>query len=799
MSCADCPCERTTEIPPDHRAGRILLVFDAPTELEAARREPLVGDTGALVRAVLAHLEIDLEEVRVAYATECRPTQGKTTLINNARKVCAPGLLETVAAVDPEVILCFGVVGWTTIAGLEKVPLISRTYNAGLMVDGRYVVPTFTPQNVLADPDVFRDFEFGVRKALVRGPQRKDDLDYYCPRTPSELADHLECLLEASVVSCDLETSGFVPRECVVYSIGFCALDPDGGGYAISIPRELTTDAKNMVADWFETYDGLVVFHNSKFDLKFLKWHGFGLPKHYADTMLMHYALDERPGEMYERHGLKTLARVHFDDPGYAVDMKTFLATPEDERPWDDLYLYQAIDCYYTRLLYDVFAEQIADGEAQALDLLEKVLYPAVRAFVDIELAGVQIDLDFFAALEKELLAKEKVLKARLRARVSEFDEDLGRDFNPASPKQVADYLYKVRDFPTLKTARRGKQQGGATSVEVLRQLKKRVDEEDARWIDDLLECRAVTKTIGTYVRGLVQRANDDGRVRSDFKLHGTATGRLSSSNPNLQNISLESKNGIDVRNGFIAAPGYVLIEADYSQLELRIAAHLSGDEEFTRVYQEGRDLHQEVAFALFHKPKEQVTKYERYMAKCCSFGVMYGRGAWSLAMGPEMDYVEEIGGDRWSVAEVEDFFRKFFDNFPTFREWTEQQSLRALQEQMVETPLGRRRRFPFISRNDNGATGRQGVNTPIQSLASDFTVTAIVRIHRRLKEEYPGKARIVSTVHDSILIEAKEEVAHEVAQLAHEEMEQNVPIASEVPFKADVEIGERWGSLKDD
>ena len=245
--------------------------------------------------------------------------------------------------------------------------------------------------------------------------------------------------------------------------------------------------------------------------------------------------------------------------------------------------------------------------------------------------------------------------------------------------------------------------------------------------------------------------------------MHGTSTGRLSSSNPNLQNIPEASHTKIEVRNGFVAPKGYGLIGADYSQLELRIAAHCSDDDNFCQMFIEGRDPHQEVAYAFFQKPSDQVTPYERYMAKCVNFGVVYGRGAESIALGPEMEHVVEIGGKRWTTEEVKEFFDKFFGHFPDFFVWCEEQKQFAYTNQYIESPLGRRRRFPMIPRNDGGAVGRQAVNTPIQGTASDFTLSSLIRINERLRDL---PAHLILTIHDANYAECRLDYIDEVAEI---------------------------------
>jgi DNA polymerase-1 len=476
--------------------------------------------------------------------------------------------------------------------------------------------------------------------------------------------------------------------------------------------------------------------------------------------------------------------------------------------------------------------DEVAEESIDLMSLYTNLLIPGALALCDIESHGVAIDRQFYVDTWRVIQERAEPLLAHIRE-VTGIEE-----FNPNSPQQVRKLIYETMGMPfgqreaamfarskdiknfasgprrgvgegaeqmekrydVTHTARRGKLREGPTAKVVLKQLHKRFPELDPHnVIPDILEYRNLTKTAGTYVKGMLERADDDDRIRGDFLEHGTSTGRLSSANPNLQNIPETSHTKIEIRNGFVAPPGFVLLNADYSQLELRLAAHLSNDTNFCRVFIEGRDPHQEVAYAFFQKPEDQVSAYERYMAKCVNFGVAYGRGAESIALGPEMEYVEEIGGQRWTVEQVKEFFTAYFDHFPEFLAWCEEQKRFAYRHQYVESPLGRRRRFPLILRNDAGSVGRQAVNTPIQGTASDFTFSALIRIHRRLCEinDMVGRvvAFIVSTVHDSLLIECHKRYVKKVSAIVYEEMER-VPIASPVPFECEVKVGTRWGDL---
>jgi DNA polymerase-1 len=292
---------------------------------------------------------------------------------------------------------------------------------------------------------------------------------------------------------------------------------------------------------------------------------------------------------------------------------------------------------------------------------------------------------------------------------------------------------------------------------------------------------------------------DSDGRIRCNYLQHGTVTGRLSSQNPNLQNVPDKSHFNLDIRKAFIPThESWFIVEGDYNQLELRVTAHCTQDKALIKAYVEDRDFHSDTSVAVLRKP--DASAWERSLVKNIVFGALYGRGAESITYGPEMDHVAEIGEQRWTLKETEIFFRRFFSQYPQLRDWQVKQREIAYREQRIETPMGRIRRFPFIGHNDNGAVGRQAMNTPIQSVASDITLDALIRIHSRLSALNKRVGRIVAhiilTVHDSITAECHPKYLKQVVKIFEEEM-QRVPIKSNVPFKVKISVGHTWSECK--
>jgi DNA polymerase-1 len=611
-------------------------------------------------------------------------------------------------------------------------------------------------------------------------------------------------------LAADFETTGFSPRDDRPIALGYCAIEDDDPhvGHAVIVTRELLRERKTWKLIGHQlNNDQPTVFHNAKFDLKFMarnlrKMGYYYDPWNIHDTMMLAYLTDERSGK-YAVHGLESLARFRYDAPDYGIHMGKWLkivaklTDPEEIRAkFQEMYKYCSVDCYYTARLLPDFLAEIEDESGRLVDVYYNILLPGVVALADVEMYGFRVDSERMEELREKLVEDREDALERVRDYVGKSD------FNPGSAQQVHRFLYRDLRLPAIKSARKGKAIEGPTSAPILRLLRE-THPEHAQVLDDIMEYRTAVKAISTYVDGMLERVDSDSRIRTDLLLHGTETGRLSSRGPNMQNVQEVSKHGINVRGCFVpSSSAWTLFEGDYSQLEPRVAAHLSGDPDWTDAFQRGLDLHQTAATRLFGTTPEDTTVLQRWLAKTAVLGTMYGRGGESVAYGPEMNYVVNVlGGERWSAKQTEDFFKALFNQYPVYKEWVERVQRDAYRKHYLTTPFGRRRRFPFIPRNDRGFVGRAAVNTPIQSTASDITLSALIRIHHRFLElnvqQRKVVAHVILSIHDSILGECRKRFQAQVSEIVLEEMEQNVPLMSNVPFKAELHFGESWTELK--
>ena len=1073
------------------QTSKIMIIGEAPGKTEVQERRPFVGKSGQLLRQSLKLVNIDPQSVRITNTVICHP-EGNATPNTTMIAQCRERLLEEIRETCPDKILLLGgtavsLMGWKSVVR-------ARGLGSWLELEGKriYVVATYHPAAVLRSPDLFRDFIFDLQKFSSHNEPITHLLPSLLPlpETVQEINAYMEWLKGASVVSCDLESTGVEPTRDRITAIGFGVMTEGQGPVAVIIPYEMIEASKEAIIDFVRTFPGKLVFHNIKFDMSFLRvWSGDETltPVCPKDTLMMVYALDERgssnenSGMAYFTAGLKDQSRLRYDIPDYHFDFDEFLSLPDGEKPWWPLYAYLAIDVSVTVKLY-LDLESELEGESEKLmPLVDRLLVPGALAFGLIETRGFFVDVPYLKELEVSL--SEEIQKIRLdldyRARSAGWDKD---DFNPGSHKQIAELAQLWKFTPT------------SFEKEVLQ-----VEIELGAWPQDckeffrtLLEYRQKDKVLGTYVKGILKRVDGNGRLHSDFLLHGTDTGRLSCiaqgtmieivrdvskfpqgipiedvkvgdlaysytddgdlvirpvtatlyqgtkkvcrvhwrssygregfvdltpdhkvrlssnewrrsdelrpgdsllsmgrsedylfptggeifldhrfvasqvvgdvtgkvvhhrdgnhynnvpsnleilsdsahksyharlaqdegrssyrsrpleshpgwlnlsretiwmsleasgwsvlgaamalgydfnsfkghviragfdieelkkknregrrdqilasaknardaysrqarernnhkvvrveilegevpvydltidgtwkmianeiciancRNPNLQNIP--ALMGPMIKRAFIAPEGWELWNCDFKQMELRVAAYFSRDENMIKAFRDGIDIHRWVASLMFHCTIDQVTSLQRYLAKYVDFGLLYGRSARGLLEGMEAVYILQTTGKAMTTKEADDLQAAFFNGFPQLRGYIESQHQFVVKNQYVETPTGRRRRFPYIDRQTMGSVQRKSVNTPIQSLASDMTLNAIIKLTDYLD---PREAYIVSSVHDSIMLQVREDCRERLKPRIYETMKTPVIPEFDIPLDVDIEIGPNWAEVK--
>jgi DNA polymerase-1 len=512
------------------------------------------------------------------------------------------------------------------------------------------------------------------------------------------------------------------------------------------------------------------VGHDLKPDLLLLERHGVRLAGVEADTMLASYVLDAtRPG-----HRLEELALDHL---GYrAIEDEELLgrgsrALSPAELAADAALAWAAERADLALQLAGRLAERL---QAEQLEALYRELeLPLVPVLVAMERAGVRID-------GAALAAQSQRIEQELHARSRQIYELAGVEFNINSPRQLAEVLFDRLALPALK--RTGKTRAASTAVDVL---------EELALLHDLprlvLEWRALQKLKGTYIDALPQLIHPEtGRVHTSFNQAVAATGRLSSSDPNLQNIPIRTELGREIRRAFVADPGRLLISADYSQIELRVLAHLSGEPALIEAFRRGEDIHDRTARQIFGAASGLDPHELRRRAKIVNYALLYGKTAFTLA--------RDIGVPQ---AAAQQFIDAYFAGFPAVRRFIDETIARGRETGVVTTMFGRRRLVPELASRHGqirAAAERVAVNLPVQGTAADILKKAMIDVHAALAP-HGERARMILTVHDELLFEADRELADEIATLVRERMERAVELA--VPLTVDVGIGANWKEAK--
>lgn len=791
---------------------RLALVFDAPRSSGTA----LSGVGGAYLERVLAACA---QSAGVAldyhpfYAVADAQPGGKAPPIALVRDE-RDRLLDELEDYQPDAILSLGAGALNALAVDSKKALtISKSRGVMRMVGDVPWVATISHLAVVKHSDLHRDLAADAYKAITQpAPLPPMDVELIVAETPSELMDALDLLEGASVVAVDVETTGLRPWEDQLLAVGFGATYDDSSGLAVVASRGLLKgDIGDMLWDAAWRKSRRSVGHNFKFDMQFLVPH-VGFPPAGAvigDTLLLAHLLDERPNRPTSRVrglGLKDQVAVRYDHE-YGFDFKEFYETPEDQQTpeaWSELYRYLGDDVVYTaRLWHDLEAEAAAESP-NLMRAHDELLMPVSRAIARCELGGAPINVPWveetLRLYDARIARRREALERALRALT---DREVT---NILAPMQVADVMYD--DWKMTPDVRKnGRKLDGDRSTDkdhvkaaVAKYLGGPRDRE-ARWLRSLERLRRDVRQRTTYQKSLMDKVDRDGRVHAGFLIHGTSTGRLSSQGPNLQNVpAIDREDAIKfrpMREAFAPVPPNLWVEVDYSQLELRVAAALSQDQDFMDVFRGGRDVHMEVACAIFSKPPEQITKAERFLAKAVSFGIIYGRGGKALATGTEMAYAErELGMKRWTEDQANVFIKKFLRSYPRLNAWIEELHRDVPAQGYVETPYGRRRRFPLHpkSRGELGSIQRQAVNTPVQSVASDLCLEAMVEIQRRLLRD-ERESRVLFTVHDSICLEVTPDELQDVRRTCFEVMQKEF---MGVPLRVDFEAGPDWAHVKE-
>ena len=620
--------------------------------------------------------------------------------------------------------------------------------------------------------DIFRELEF--RDLWDRFASRGEPVqtEYDLCMTLADVKSVAERIRSAGLLAVDTETTGTDPMEAELVGISLC-LEAGKAVYLplrhhyLGVPEQLPwTRARDVLKEVLEDETILKVGQNIKYDACVLKRHGVTLKGISFDTMVASYVIN--PG--LRQHNLDALAQRYLNHK--MISYQDVVGKGKNARGFAEVSLekaceYSCEDADMTLRLKRILAEKIRDEENEALfNDLEMKLVPVL---LDMEMTGIKIDTALFEAMSTEFADEMKRVEQTIYGQA-------GMEFNLNSPQQLGKVLFEVLQLPGGKKTAKTKRY--STDVKVLQKLS-----ETHEIAAELLRYRSLAKLKSTYLDALVRMVNPQtGRVHTSFNQTVAATGRLSSSNPNLQNIPIRGEAGKKIRKGFVAERGKILVGADYSQIELRVFAHYSEDPAFMAAFKENQDIHTRTALEILGNENNEVSPEMRRIAKAINFGIIYGMGPQKLS--------EELG---ISKKVATDYINAYYDRYRGVKRFKEKAIETAVKNGYVTTLFNRRRYLPDISHSNNrirSEAERMAVNTPIQGTAADLIKKAMIQIHNRLAAE-GFRSKMVLQVHDELVLEAPEEELDRLITMIREEMEGVYPLR--VPLKVDINKGLNW------
>ena len=601
------------------------------------------------------------------------------------------------------------------------------------------------------------------------GPAAKYDLVL----TAEALDAWGERLERADIFAFDTETTGLDYMSADLVGVSF-AVEAGRAAYVpvahcyLDAPDQLSRDqVLKRLKPLLEDERRAKVGQNLKYDMSVLARHGVTLRGIAHDTMLESYVLDSAAN----RHDMDSLAKkyldydtVHFEDiAGKGAKQITF-----DQVPLEPAAHYAAEDADITLRLHQTLWPRL-QATGRLARLYQELEVPLIPVLSRMERAGVRIDPDLLAVQSGELAR-------RIHALEQQAYESAGRRFNLGSPKQIGEIFFQELGLPVLVKTPTG---APSTSEEVLEQLA----DQGHRLPRLILEHRGLSKLRSTYTDKLPKMINPDtGRVHTSYHQAVAATGRLSSSDPNLQNIPIRTEEGRRIRQAFVAAPGYRILAADYSQIELRIMAHLSGDERLLAAFASGQDIHRATAAEVMGIALDQVTQEQRRSAKAINFGLIYGMSAFGLA--------RQLGIDRGAAQEYVDLY---FSRYPGVRAFMDRIRVQARDDRYVETLFGRRLYLTDIGHSNQARRAgaeRTAINAPMQGTAADIIKRAMITLDQWIEDERPP-VRMIMQVHDELVFEVAEEAVDTASRRIRIDMEGAAALAA--PLVVDIGIGADW------
>lgn len=769
----------------------------------------------ALDNALIA-AGLDIDDVYYASALKCRTFDQNAS--NKDTKTCAAEYLHReIAAVKPKWILALGNEGLLATTGHSGI-----TNYRGRVIEahGAKVVPTIAMAAVQRNPGQMQSWQADLTffASQVAGRSSEVEMPKVAIINTKDKVRKLKRLLDqADLISYDIETTRAGEHEDGAAIVSLAGTVMRGDKMTVfALPlyhpespwRRQWKSLLRHLAPHLERVPRSVA-HNGKFDARWLRQFGVRMGVTF-DTMLAAHLLDEN-----RQKGLKPLARTLLGVPPWEISTRDLLGTP-----LSSVLKYNALDTYYTYHIYVELKRQLVE-QPRLLRLFKLLIMPSNEIFIDVERRGVWIDPEKLASAYKVAFDMRDEIDRQLMEWVPDPDDpevdwptnSKGKpvevNFNASNFARW--WLFEHLDFPVLargKTKDDGRPGDPSMAEDVMLELKN----TGHPVIKLLLERSKWQKYCSTYVSRYIELADEDNRIHTTFKLSGTVTGRLSSGKADADKVTGGAKTNIRgvnlqqvprdpfIRGLFGAPPGWSFVEADFSQVELRVVAFLSRDKRMLRIYQLGEDIHLATASSVLGKPMSQVTKEDRKKAKAVNFGFVYGMGAPKFVHTAFSNY-ELV----FTLDEAREVRRAFFAQFPALLSWHARQRRLVHNHARVQSPLGRIRHLPDVNSGDQGVVAeaeRQAINSPVQSFASDMNLLSMILIQQQFTERgIPG--HVLGTVHDAINFEIRDDALPEALPIIKRTMEtlplkRKFGVDLDVPIVADLKVGRHWGNARE-
>lgn len=813
--CEKCPLFDQPYVPTSGpKNAKLAVVSRSPGWHEAKKGESFSGPSGKVLDYLLGENGVKRSEVLLTNAVLCTSKAPPTQAIAACSKRLQHDIREadTVIAAGSEAVK--SILGRQSLSGTR-----GYAHEKSIGNHRQQIICTNNPAIVLKDDGLFPNLRADFRLAInPPEPGQLPEVNWTDDiHTGREWLRGIRRRLfgtglveKAVTISVDIETLG-LRHTAPIVSIGF-SFD---GTKAIAIGRTVCADTntmQNYVRPILESDQAHCVWHNGKFDVRNFRDKRINA-KVDEDTLLLSYACDERSDEE-QVHSLEYLCMNELHWPNYEPDevrnWKLKVGRLERQGKYDELerieipealYEYNATDAAGTRLLYDLLKDRsISDG---VFNYYRDYLLPNANSVIEVELRGANYDIHRAADInENEVLPELYRMREEMRMVLGDGS------YNPNSPQQNAELVYdkwniihqidrgeeKERSvdkavYTEIKEGRfvialndpPGRRDGSGQNKQSREEYRRTVRETATRWANILAPFKELDKQRSTYIEGLIQKAElSDGRIHTSFKFHSTVTGRSSSSGPNLQNVTRAKEGLPNIRALFVASEHCKILQADYSQAELRAIAKLSGNSNLGNIYRQKTSLHKQVAERFYGKDYN----YEQYVhAKNMDFGVAYGQSADTFQEKHDIP-----------IEEGREFINWWFKTFPEVRKWRQATAREVVSEGFVQSPFGHKRRFHLITFENKGSVIREAINFRPQNIAAQLTLYAV----RKLVER---GLPVILTVHDSIVLDSPETLLHSHAMIVKEVMESAAIDClgwDDIPFEVDLQVGPNWGELED-